>query len=357
MLLAEQCPGLAECLASVPDPRDPRGVRHTLTSLLLSAVAAVLAGARSFTAIGEWVADAPPQVLAALGVRRDPLAGRFEPPDEATIRRVLEAVDADALDAAVGSWLAGRLRAEVQPGGAGRVGRRALAVDGKTVRGTRHASPDGRGVHLLAAADQQAGAVLAQTKVDGKTNEITCFQPLLKDLDLAGWVVTADALHAQREHARFLVSKKKAHYILAVKNNQPSLYARLKGLPWRQVPVAFDAREHGHGRAEWRTLKLTAVAAGLPFPHAAQAIAITRRRRPLSSATSTKWGTETSYAITSLAASQATPPSSPDGYAATGASKPCTTSVTSPTAKTPPRSAPATAPKRWPPCATSPPRS
>ena len=53
-------------------PRDPRGVRHTLTSLLLAAVAAVLAGARSFTAVGEWAADAPPRVLAALAVRYDP---------------------------------------------------------------------------------------------------------------------------------------------------------------------------------------------------------------------------------------------------------------------------------------------
>jgi DDE_Tnp_1-associated len=102
-LLAGQCPSLLECLARVPDPRDSRGVRHTLPSLLLAAAAAVLAGARSFTAIGEWVADASPQVLAPLGVRYDPLAGRFEPPDEATIRRVLES--AGALDTAVGSWL------------------------------------------------------------------------------------------------------------------------------------------------------------------------------------------------------------------------------------------------------------
>ena len=76
MLLAGECPGLLACLAGVPDPRDPRGVRHTLTSLLLAAVAAVLAGARSFAAVGEWVADAPPRVLAVLGVRRDPLTGR-----------------------------------------------------------------------------------------------------------------------------------------------------------------------------------------------------------------------------------------------------------------------------------------
>jgi hypothetical protein len=114
VLLAGQCPSLRACLARVPDPRDPRGVRHSLTVLLLAAVAAVLAGARSVTAVGEWVADAPPQVLATLGVRYDPLAGRFRPPDEATIRWVLEAVDADALDAAVGSWLGARLRAADQ---------------------------------------------------------------------------------------------------------------------------------------------------------------------------------------------------------------------------------------------------
>jgi hypothetical protein len=171
-LLAGECLSLLECLERVPDPRDPRGVRHTLTSLLLAAVAAVLAGARSFTAVGEWVSDAPPQVLATLGIRRDPLAGRFEPPDEATIRRVLESVDAGAFDAAVGSWLAGRLRAADQQPGRARRARRALAVDGKAVRGTRHASSDGQAVHLLAVIDQQASAVLGQAGVDGKTNEV-----------------------------------------------------------------------------------------------------------------------------------------------------------------------------------------
>jgi DDE_Tnp_1-associated len=137
--LAGQCPSLAECLARVPDPRDPRGLRHSLVSLLLTAVAAVLAGARSFTAVSEWVADAPPQVLASLGVRYDPLAGVFQPPGEATIRRVLETVDAAALDAAVGSWLTARLAAAGRKRRRGSRWRRALAVDGKAVRGTRHA--------------------------------------------------------------------------------------------------------------------------------------------------------------------------------------------------------------------------
>jgi DDE_Tnp_1-associated len=161
-LLAGQCPSLLEYLQQVPDPRDPRGVRHSLTSLLLAAVAAVLAGAQSLAAVGEWVADAPPQVLAALGIRHDPLARRFEPPDEATIRRVLEAVDADTFDGTVGAWLAGRLAARDQWPGHGHRERRALAVDGKSVRGTRHASGDGQAVHLLAVADQQASDVLAR---------------------------------------------------------------------------------------------------------------------------------------------------------------------------------------------------
>jgi DDE_Tnp_1-associated/Transposase DDE domain len=216
-VLAGQCPGLARYLARVPDPRDPRGVRHTLTSLLLAAVAAVLAGARSFTAVGEWVADAPPQVLASLGVRCDRLTGRFEPPGEATIRRVLEAADAGALDAAVGSWLDARLRAAGQAAGHDQRPRRAVAVDGKAVRGTRHDRGDGQPVHLLAALDQHASAVLGQAAVDRKTNEITRFAPLLEALDLAGCVITADAMHTQREHADFLVTKKNTHYILALK--------------------------------------------------------------------------------------------------------------------------------------------
>jgi predicted transposase YbfD/YdcC len=303
-LLPGECPSLLECLQRVPDPRDPRGVRHTLTSLLLTATAAVLAGAQSFTAIGEWVADAPPHVLAALGIRRDPLADRFEPPDEATIRRVLETVDAAALDAAVGSWLAGRMQHAARRPEHGRLARRALAVDGKSVRGTRHASTGGQAVHLLAVADQQASAVLAQASVDGKTNEITTFAPLLEPLDLTGCVITADALHTQREHAKFLVIDKKAHCILVVKKNQPSLYAQVKNLPWRAIPAGDRQRDRGHGREERRTLQAATVAAGICFPHAAQAIRVTRRTRPLSGGK--KWRTFTIYAITSLTAGQAT---------------------------------------------------
>ena len=160
-------------------------------------------------------------------------------------------------------------------------------------------------MHLLAAADQQTTAVLAQASVDGKTNEVTRFAPLLASLDLAGQVITADALHTQREHARFLVGIKKADYILIVKKNQPILYAQVKSLPWRHVLASDRQHGRGHGREEYRTLKAVTVAAGLLFPHAAQAIRVTRRTRPLSG--QEKWRTVTLYAVTSLTVTRATP--------------------------------------------------
>jgi hypothetical protein len=70
------------------------------------AVCGVLAGAKSLAAIGEWASDAPGQVLAALGVRGDPWTGAWQPPGEVTVRRVLARVDPDALDRAIGAWLA-----------------------------------------------------------------------------------------------------------------------------------------------------------------------------------------------------------------------------------------------------------
>jgi predicted transposase YbfD/YdcC len=288
----DQQPGrLLPVLAAVPDPRARRGVRHRLAVILGLALCAVLAGARSFTAIAEWAADADQGTRDALGV-----TGVV--PSESTFRRTLQALDADALDAAAGAWA--QQRTAPAPGT-----RRAVAVDGKTLRGS--AAADGPGRHLLAALDHGHGVVLGQVDVEAKTNEIPMFTTLLDHIDLAGAVVTADALHAQRAHAEYLAGQRGAHYLITIKRNQPGLHAQLAALPWRHVPVACQAREKGHGRAERRTLKVTTVAAGLAFPHAAQALQIVRRRRPLTGKNSTKWSTETIYAITSLTVIQARP--------------------------------------------------
>lgn len=116
-------------------------------------------------------------------------------------------------------------------------------------------------------------------------------------------MVTADAMHCQKAHADYLVLQRGAHYILTVKGNQPTLRNQLKALPWKDVPVSHTSTDRGHGRVEKRTLKVVAVSTGILFPHAVQAIQITRKTRKLGSK---KWRTEVVYAVTSLAAAQAT---------------------------------------------------
>ena len=131
-LPAQRRTSLVAALTAVPDRRDPRDVVHALPAVLTAAVAAVLTGARSAAAVAEWAADAPQQVLAELGVFRDPFTGVHRAPDESTFRRILAGVDADALDDAVGRWiLASRPSAHT--------GRRVYSVDGKTLRGSGRA--------------------------------------------------------------------------------------------------------------------------------------------------------------------------------------------------------------------------
>ena len=166
MLAPDQCRDLLGYLAQITDPRRRRGRRHPLVGVLGVAVCAVLAGARSLAAIGEWANDAPGQVLVALGVRRDPWTGAFRPPGEATVRRVLARIDADALDRAIGAWLAGQPPpppANPSPPTPSRP-RRAVAVHGKTLRGSGHHHPP---VHLLAVMDHTSRGVLGQAGVDG----------------------------------------------------------------------------------------------------------------------------------------------------------------------------------------------
>jgi len=256
-----------------------------------AAVCAVVAGYRSYTAIAEWVDDVPATTALALGIDPD------RRPSEAMIRRLLQALDPDLLTAAIGDWLAGRA-ATGRP-----TGRTAIAVDGKTLRGSRTTDTTAR--HVMAACDQDTGVVLASTDVDGKTNEITRFAPLLDQIgDLRDTIVTVDALHCQRDHVAYL-AERGADWILTVKGNQPTVHHQLAALPWRAVPDATRDTDRGHGRREIRTLKILTVSTGIDFPHAAQAIQIRRRRHRLDQPK--RFTTETVYAITNLRAHQARP--------------------------------------------------
>ncbi|WP_420082681.1 ISAs1 family transposase (plasmid) [Streptomyces sp. JL4002] len=218
-----EVPHLDGRLRTLPDPRKRRGRRHPLVSVLLTAACSVLAGARSYLAIGQWARNAPQDTLARLGIREaGPLAVR-RAPSTSTIRRVLLAVCPGGL-----ADLLGADPSTVE----------SLAVDGKTARGSRTTAAPA--AHLLAAVSG-GGQTVSQLRVPDKTNEITAFTRLLAPFDLAGVVVTADALHTQRGHARFLVEQKQAHYLLVVKANQPTLFAQLRAVfplvAWSRDPI------------------------------------------------------------------------------------------------------------------------
>ncbi len=339
--------GLLVFLGRVPDRRRVRGRRHQLAAILALACAAVAAGSKSLTAIAEWAAAAPAPVLAAFGVRRDPRSGSLVVPSETTIRRTLNKVDADALDAQVGAWLLAKAGygGEHDPGE-----EMVVAVDGKTARGARR--PGGTAPHFLAAITCAETAVIAQQQVDAKSNEITAFAPLLRDVDLAGAVILADALHTQRETARFIVEDKKADYLFTVKENQPSLFDAINALPWEDTKIAHTDQDRGHGRDETRTIQVLPAPGDLPFPHASQVFLIERHVRALDG---TPRSDVAALGVTSLTAAKAGPArlaalTRAEWTIENGLHYPRDVSL----GETPPGSVPATRPVPWPPSATTP---
>lgn len=222
--------GLVKLLERIPDPRRRRGIRHIHAVILAMAVCACFAGARSFLAIGEWAAALPQEALERFGCRWHRKLGRYVPPSEPTLRRALQAVDADLVDLELGAWLARQA-----PG-------KAVAVDGKSLRGA--VGNNGSPLHLLSALVHKEGIVIGQRAVGSKHNEITEFKPLVAPMELTGKVVTADAMHTQREHARFLVEEKHADYVFTVKDNQPQLLADIQALDEKSFsPSSCDGRK------------------------------------------------------------------------------------------------------------------
>jgi predicted transposase YbfD/YdcC len=249
---------LLDLLAQVPVPRKRRGRRHPLAGLLAVGIAAVIAGSRSFAAIGQWAADAGPEALAVLGATRGPA-------EESTFRRAFALVSADVLDRVLGAWLHTRA---VQAGG-----RLVIAVDGKTVRGAK--SKNGKAPHLVAALAHGTGAVLGQVAVEEKSNEIPAVRDLLKAFaDLAGAVITIDAMHTQHDTAKAIIGRQ-ADYVMTVKANMPTLHRQLKKLPWAAVP-AVPAVSTDHGRRARRTIKAVLAPAWIEFEGAAQVAQLRR---------------------------------------------------------------------------------
>jgi len=210
--------GLIDLLQTVVDPRKRRGVRHPLIYILAISVCACLAGARSFEAIAQWASELSRDALKRLKCKR------LRAPSEKCIRLTLQRLNAAELDAKIGSWV---VQHKI-------LTHEGIALDGKTLRGAHDG--DQAAPHLLSAVLHEEGIVVAQVEVGDKTNEIPCVKPLLKDLNIEGAVVTADAMHTQKETAIFIVQEKKADYVFTVKDNQPTLRQDIADLKLDSFP-------------------------------------------------------------------------------------------------------------------------
>lgn len=234
------------------DQRDRRGVRYPLATLLLVALLAKLAGAQSLRAIGEWARLRTAELCPLVGLPR------LAMPHPATWSRIFgRALDPQLLDQAVRQVLAPP-SSEVPARGTV-----ALAIDGKTLRGT---IPHGQtqGVHLLAAYLPERGVVLLQVAVESKANELTAAPTLLAQIDLHGALVTGDAMFTQRELSIQIVHAG-GDYLWPIKENQPQLREEVEllfapeevGAGCSAVPLEMRSAkqiEKGHGRIEERLL-------------------------------------------------------------------------------------------------------
>ena len=227
--------------AELTDPRVERTREHLLEEILLMVLAAVLSGAESWNEIEGYGKAKQAWFKGFLT-----LPGGI--PSHDTFNRVISALDPAELENGFVAWVSSIAKLT-----AGEV----VAIDGKALRGTREAGKATL-IHMVSAWASTNNLVLAQRKVDEKSNEITAIPKLLAALELSGTVVTIDAMGCQRTIAEKIVSKK-ADYILAVKENQGHLLEEIKDsfqmLAAEAVQTEIDC---AHGRVERRRCSVIA---------------------------------------------------------------------------------------------------
>jgi predicted transposase YbfD/YdcC len=233
--------GFLDQMRVVPDHRIAGMVTYPLNEILLATLAGVVCGADDWEGVEEVATGGLNWLRGFL-----PFANGI--PTAQTLRKVFRLLDAQALERGFAAWAAS-MRAAA---------RAVIAIDGKTLRGSKTSS-DGKGaLHLVSAYATEAGLVLAQCAVDGKSNEITAIPELLDMLNLKGAIVSIDAMGTQKEIAQRIVDKG-ADYVLALKGNQPSLHedaALFFADPACAATCARSAEtDAGHGRIEERSCR------------------------------------------------------------------------------------------------------
>jgi len=262
---------LAAVFADLPDPRrETENKLHALTDILTIATCAVIGGAESWEGVAVFG-----RAKEAFFRRFLPLANGIPSPD--TFERVFAKLDPAAFARAFGRWLAGAVEA------AGLV---PIAIDGKSVRGSKKATATGC-LHPVSAWATEARLTLGQVSVPDGSNEIAVVPELLALLELKGAVVTLDAAGCQKAIAR-QVRDQGGDYLLAVKGNQPTLHDAVYAVFDRACEADFAgvkcdghaSVEDGHGRHEERYVTVVYDPDGLPseWPDVAAVVQVNRER-------------------------------------------------------------------------------
>lgn len=198
---------LAAALSTIPDPRRRQRRAHGLVAILQVAVVAMLCGAKSLYAIGQWARERredAPQLLEALGVRH----GKC--PSVPTLHRVFKKMPVADFEEKIGGWLRST---GLQP-------QETIGIDGKTLRGIH--GEEVPGVHLVSAYALHAKAVIDQVACAGKGHELDGVRQLIDRLPLQGNLIVGDALLCQRDICAKIV-KGEGDYLFPAKKNQPTL--------------------------------------------------------------------------------------------------------------------------------------
>jgi len=255
--MAEKSCGLADQLKTIPDPRRQcKNLWHKLEDILVIGFCGVLAGCDDFVEIASWAQHHEGFLSTFLELPNGI-------PSHDTFGRVCALVRPEALQAVLLTWLHQRRGG---PGG-------LVHIDGKVMRRTRRRSRNLGALDVVSAWASEAGLTLGQVAVEAKSNEITAIPQLLELLDLQDKIVTIDAAGCQKDIAAAIIEGG-GDYVLAVKDNQPTLhadvqaaFARATTTPWprRQESVT---EERGHGRHERRTVRVLPVGQQLSQPEA-----------------------------------------------------------------------------------------
>ena len=244
-----QATELLRFFQSLPDPR-ARNRSHSLADVLSIAMMAVLCGCEGWAAVEAWGLFNADWLKTFLDLPHGV-------PSHDTFDRIFGLLDPLAFEKCFTTWTAALVR---------NAKGLFVAVDGKALRRSWKRAWSKTPVHLVSAFVTQNQLVLGQLATDCKSNEITAIPQLLAMLSIAGCTVTIDAMGCQRQIAGQIL-KQEGHYLLAVKENQPTLFAAVKALMDEGILEDFKTMHHGyfqsredknsHGRIETRRVWVT----------------------------------------------------------------------------------------------------